>query len=335
VKAAIASLALVCAAVSSFVWAQQPQKRSDDEVHVLPVQGNIYMLVGAGGNIAVQTGDDGILLVDTGTAPMSDKVLAAIHSISKGSVEYIINTDEANDHIGGNSKIAASGKPVSFNNLTSLGRAGDTRAFIISTESTFDRMTAPTGQVSPTPEDAWPNDTYSTPQKKLYFNGEPVQIMRQPSNTDGNSIVLFRKSDVIVTGDLFDLSEYPMIDLKAGGSIQAIIDGLNRVIDMAAVRAHAEGGTLVIPGHGRLCDQADVVVYQQMVTIIRDRIQDMIKRGMTLEQVKASKPTADWDPLYGKSNGRWTTDMFVEAAYKSLTQNAAGLMLLVRIWRTA
>ena len=323
-KAAIASLACVCVAVSSFLWAQQPQKRADDEVHVLPVQGNVYMLVGAGGNISVQAGDDGVLLVDSGTASMSDKVLAAIHSISKGSVLYIINTDEADDHIGGNAKIAASGKPVSFNNLTSLGRAGDTRAFIISTETVFDRMTAPTGQVSPTPEDAWPNDTYSTPQKKLYFNGEPVQIMRQPSNTDGNSIVLFRKSDVISTGDLFDLSEYPMIDLKAGGSIQAIIDGLNRVIDMAAVRAHAEGGTLVIPGHGRLCDQADVVVYQQMVTIIRDRIQDMIKRGMTLEQVKASKPTADWDPLYGKSNGRWTTDMFVEAAYKSLTQNAGG-----------
>lgn len=323
-KAAIASLTLACLAVSSFLWAQQPPKRSDDEVHVLPVQGNIYMLVGAGGNITMQAGDDGVLLVDTGTAPMSDKVLEAIHSISKGSVEYIINTDEANDHIGGNAKISASGKPVSFNNLTSLGRAGDTRAFIISTESTFDRMTAPTGQVSPTPEDAWPNDTYSTPQKKLYFNGEPVQIMRQAGNTDGNSIVLFRKSDVISTGDLFDLSEYPMIDLKAGGSIQAIIEGLNRVIDMAAVRAHAEGGTLVVPGHGRLCDQADVVVYQQMVTIIRDRLQDMIKRGMTLEQVKAAKPTADWDPLYGKSNGRWTTDMFVEAAFKSLTQNGGG-----------
>lgn len=322
VKAIVTVLAVMGAFGAPLLYGQANPNRADNEVHVWPVQGSVYMLVGAGGNITVQVGDDGILLVDSGTAAMSDKVLEAIHSLSKGPLIYIINTDEAQDHTGGNVKIGATGKPVSFNNLTSLGRAGATGAFIISTESVFERMSAPTGQVAPTPEDAWPNDTYSTPQKKLYFNGEAIQIMRQPANTDGNSIVLFRKSDVISTGDLFDLSEYPVIDLKAGGSIQAIIDGLNRLIDLTVVRAHAEGGTLVIPGHGRVCDQADVVVYQQMVTIIRDRIQDMIKRGMTLEQVKAAKPTADWDPLYGKTTGRWTTDMFVEAAYKSLMGNA-------------
>jgi len=321
VKAIATFLAVMGAFGAPLLYGQANQNRTDNEVHVWPVHGGVYMLVSGGSNITVQIGEDGILLVDSGTDAMSGKVLEAIHSLSKGPLIYIINTDEASDHVGGNAKIAATGNPVSFNNLTSLGRAGATGAFIISTESVFERMSAPTGQVAPTPEDAWPNDTYSTPEKKLYFNGEPIQILRQPANTDGNSIVLFRKSDVISVGDLFDLSEYPIIDLKAGGSIQAIIDGLNRVIDLTVVRGHAEGGTLVIPGHGRLCDQADVVVYQQMVTIIRDRIQDMIKRGMTLEQVKAAKPTADWDPLYGETSGHWTTDMFVEAAYKSLMGN--------------
>ena len=318
-KAIAVILAVFGALSSSTLHAQGTQNRADNEVHVLPVQGNVYMLVGAGGNITVQIGDDGVLLVDSGLASMSDKVLAAIRTLSNGPLIYIINTDESEDHTGGNVKIGATGKPVPFDNLTGPGRGGAEGAFIISTEQTFERMSAPTGKVAAAPEDAWPNDTYSTPQKKLYFNGEAIQIMRQPANTDGNSIVLFRRSDVVSAGDLFDLSGYPFIDLNAGGSIQAIVEGLNRLIDLTATRSHAEGGTLVIPGHGRLCDQADVVTYQQMVTVVRDRIQDMIKRGLTIEQVKAAKPTADWDPLYGKTTGRWTTDMFVEAAYKSLS----------------
>jgi len=320
VKAIAVILTVFGALGSALLYAQGNQNRADNEVHVLPVQGNVYMLVGAGGNITVQAGDDGILLVDSGLASMSDKVLAAIKTISTRPLIYIINTDESDDHTGGNVKIAATGKPVSFNNLTGPGRGGAEGAFIISFQSVFERMSAPTGKTAAAPEDAWPNDTYSTPQKKLYFNGEPIMIMHQPATTDGNSLVLFRKSDVLSTGNVFDLSGYPLIDLNAGGSIQSEVEALNRIIDsLTVVRSHAEGGTLVIPGHGRLCDQADVVVYQQMVTIIRDRIQDMIKRGLTLEQVKAAKPTADWDPLYGKTTGKWTTDMFVEAAYKSLS----------------
>jgi cyclase len=321
VKLILALLCVFGALRATLLDAQGPQTHSDTEIHILPAQGNVYMLVGAGGNITVQAGDDGILMVDSGLASMSDKVLAAIHTISDRPLIYIVNTDESDDHTGGNAKIARTGKPVSFNNLTGPGRGGAEGAFIISFETVFDRMSAPTGKQAAFPEDAWPNDTYSTPQKKLYFNGEPIQIMHQPANTDGNSIVLFRRSDVVSAGDLFDLSGYPIIDLNAGGSIQSIIEGLNRLIDITTTRSHAEGGTLVIPGHGRLCDQADVVVYQQMVTIIRDRIQDMITRGMSLEQVKAGEPTADWDPLYGKTTGRWTTDMFVEAIYKSLTQS--------------
>ena len=144
--------------------------------------------------------------------------------------------------------------------------------------------------------------------------------MHEPAaHTDGDSIVFFRRSDVVATGEIFSTTGYPVIDLDRGGSIQGIVDALNvRIVEVTVSGPEQEDGTMIIPGHGRLCDQADLVVYQEMVTIIRDRIQDMIKKGMTLDQVKAAKPTRDYDSLYGATTGPWTTEMFVEAAYKSL-----------------
>jgi cyclase len=296
---------------------RQERNANAGEVHLLPVRGNVSMLVGAGGNITIQAGDDGILLVDTGLATTTDKVIEAIRPLSKRPIAYIINTNERDDHTGGNENIGKTGRP--------LGR-GTTGAYILAFVTVLDRMSAPTGQPSPTPEGDWPSDTYSVPQKNLYFNGEAVQIFHQPGTTDGDSIVLFRRSDVISTGDIFDPTEYPIIDLKSGGSIQGVLEGLNRLKQMVVPAEHMEGGTMVIPGHGGLCDAADVAVYQQMVTIVRDRLQDMIKKGMTLEQVKAAKPTRDYDPIYGRTTGKWTTDMFIEAAYKGLSskENSRG-----------
>src|SRR5437879_1331562 len=290
--------------------ARQERNTNEGEVHLLHVQGNVSMLVGAGGNITVQAGDEGILLVDTGLATMSDKVIETVRPLSKKPIAYIINTDERDDHTGGNENIGKVGRP--------LGR-GTTGAYILAYVTVLDRMSAPTGQAAPTPEGGWPSDTYSVPQKNLHFNGEAVQIFHQPATTDGNSIVLFRRSDVLSTGDIFDPTEYPIIDLKSGGSIQGVLEGLNRLKQMVVPADHMEGGTMVIPGHGGLCDAGDVAVYQQMVTIVRDRIQDMIKGSMSLEQLQAAKPTRDYDPIYGSTTGKWTTDMFVEAAYRSLT----------------
>lgn len=301
--------------------ARQTRNSSGGEVHLLPVQGNISMLVGAGGNITVQAGDDGILLVDTGLAPMSDKVMQAIQPLSKRPLVYIINTDDRGDHIGGNENIGKTGRPVPTDSqrYAVTDRVEASHAYIIAFQTVLDRMSTPTGQVAAIPEAAWPNDTYSVPQKNLYFNGEGVQIFHQPANTDGNSFVFFRRSDVVSAGDIFDPSEYPIIDLKRGGSIQGVLEGLNRLKQMVIPADHQEGGTMIVPGHGRLSDAADLAFYQQMVTIVRDRLQDMIKRGMTLEQVKAARPTRDYDPIYGSTTGNWTTDMFIEAAYKSLT----------------
>ena len=271
------------------------------------------MLAGAGGNITVQTGNDGILLVDTGSAAMSEKVMEALRRLSAGQVTFIVNTDDRSDHIGGNELFATTGQHLA------IGRAAQANAMIIGFSTILDRMSTPADQKEAVPEKAWPNDAYSGPLKTLFFNGEGIEIHHQPGTTDGNSIVLFRRSDVISAGDIFDITEYPIIDLKKGGSLQAVIDGLYRLKVMAIPGDHQEGGTMIVPGHGRICDEADLALYHEMVTIVRDRLQDMINRGMTLEQIKAAKPTQDYDPIYGKNEGSWTTDMFIEAAYKSLT----------------
>jgi len=303
----IATAGLVCA------------QNQNAEVHVLPVQGNIYMIVGAGGNITVQTGKDGVLVVDTGLAPMADKVLAAIKSISTGPIRYIINTHYHPDHTGGNVKIRLAGSTIVGANVTGDIKDAGVGAAVISHIDVLNRMSAPTGTQAPSPEAGWPTDTFLGDQKKLYFNGEGVDILHQPAaHTDGDSIVFFRRDDVIATGDIFTTTNYPIIDLAAGGSIQGTIDALQKIVDLIIPIYGQEGGTMVIPGHGRLCDFGDVLNFREMTIIIRDRIQSLIKKGMTLEQVKAARPTQDYDPLYGSTTGFWTTDKFVEAVYKSL-----------------
>jgi len=306
----------------AWMWSPTLTGPAPGEVQVLPVQGNVHVIVGAGANITVQAGPDGILMVDTGLTPMSDKVLAALKTISTRPLRYIVNTTEFEDHVGGNAPIADTGEIIPFRepNYTAgpQGALDTTKASVISYYTLFHRLAGPTGKTPKIPELGWPDNTFSIPQKRLHFNDEAVVITHRPSNTDGNSIVLFRKSDVVSAGDLLDLTSYPVIDIAAGGSIDTFVDALNRLIDVAVPAANAAGGTLIVPGHGRIADHAEVVYYRDMITIIRDRIQDMIRKGMTLAQIKAARPTRDYDRRYGKTTGPWTTEMFVEAAYQSL-----------------
>jgi cyclase len=315
---------LVGSAVAQVDWTaaeshgEQNADLSKTEIHVLPVQGNIYMIVGDGANITLQAGKQGELLVNTGFEKMSDKLIATIKKYSERPLQYIINTNFYPDGTDGNEKVRLAGTTITGANVTNDIRDSRDGAQILAHENVLDRMSAPSGKKSPTPTGAWPTDTFAGKEKTLFFNGEGIEIIQQPNSlTDGDSLVFFRRSDVISAGDLFNTDGYPVIDVEKGGTIEGTVLALTRIVNMSIVEHEEEGGTLVIPGHGHLCDQAEVVEYRDMVAIVRDRVQAMIKKGMTLEQVKALKLTRDYDPLYGH-NSYWTPDNFIEAAYKSL-----------------
>jgi len=320
----IARTLLLALTLTFMSAAGYPQQNQTAQINVLKVQGNVYMVVGGGGNIAAQVSSDGVLMVDTGLAQNADQVIATIQQLAKPitnrPIRYIVNTHFHPDHTGGNEKVRKAGTTITGGNVAGNISDASEGAAIYAHENVMKRMSAPTGAQAPTSSGGWPTDTYFGDTQELFFNGEAIQMFHPKSaHTDGDSIVFFRRSDVVLTGDIFSTTTYPIIDIQNGGSINGVIDALNFILDLTIPAEKQEGGTMVIPGHGRLCDEADVVEYRDMVTILRDRIQDMIKKGMTLEQVKAAKPTRDYDPLYGSTTGFWTTDMFVEAAYKSLT----------------
>jgi glyoxylase-like metal-dependent hydrolase (beta-lactamase superfamily II) len=337
------------------------QSPRDGQVHVLPVQGNVYMLVADGTNITVSVGQEGVLVVNTGGAQMSDKVLTAINQLANATVtppttntcmgavcpnawgwsspymnavisspppprpiRYIVNTSASAEHIGGNEKVASAGffpRAGGFGAaVENIGRS----AAIIAHENVLNRMTASeNGKGSPIPAAAQPTDVYFDEFHKLpaYMNGEAVIVYHAPAaNTDGDSFVFFRRSEVISAGDLYSTVSYPVIDVAKGGSIQGVINGLNKIIDLAVAEYRSQGGTWIVPGRGRLSDTADVASYRNMLTMIRDRVKDMAAKGMTLQQVKAARPTLDFDGRYGSTTGPWTTDMFVEAVYRSLQE---------------
>ena len=288
------------------------------QVEVLPVQGNIYMLAGAGGNITIQVGDNGVLTVDTGAAPASDRVIAEIRKLSKKPLRYVVNTSVHADHTGGNEAFSKEGGTSTVVNIVNTpGASASNSVQILGNEAILDRMSVSVNGKPVRPSLAWPTDTFFNDPKELYFNGESLQILHQPGAiTDGDSLVYFRRSDVVSTGDIFMTTGYPPIDLENGGSIQGVLDALNRILDLTIPAHHEEGGTMVIPGHGRICDEADVIEYRDMVTIIRDRIWASMRKGQTLAEIKASRPTMDYDGLYDVTRG--AADQFVETVYKSL-----------------
>jgi cyclase len=305
----------------------QPRQVSTNDLEIIQVRPNVYMIAGAGSNIVVHLGWMGAVVVDSGSAEMSDKVLAAINRITDKRIRFIINTGADADHVGGNDKLARAGQTLLASGGFGAGGNFQTNggaAMIMAQENVLNRMSAPSGQTTPFPSTAWPTETYTGARiRSIYLNGDGIQLIYQPAaHSDADTIVFFRRADVIVTGDVVDLRHFPIIDLENGGSINGEIAALNRLIDLSVPPAPLvwhEDRTLIIPGHGRVCDQADLVEYRDMVTVIRDRIQEMIKKEMTLEQIKKADPTKGYRKQYGSETGPSTTDMFVTAVYKSLT----------------
>jgi glyoxylase-like metal-dependent hydrolase (beta-lactamase superfamily II) len=264
------------------------------------------MIVGAGANIAVQVGQDGIMVVDSGAAGTSDKVLAAIKALAPDKeIRWMVNTTFRPDHTAGNEPISKAGRTVNGNT-----------ADIIAHENVATRMIK-----AGVPDASRPFKTFFEEGRDLPFNGEAVFVYHPESaTTDTDSFVMFRKSDVIAAGDVFRTDSFPVIDPDNGGSTQGTIDALNRILALTVPsKMLQEAGTYVIPGHGRISDEHDVVMYRDMLYIIRDRIKDMVDKNMTLEQVKAARPALDYEGRYGSETGTWTTAMFIEGIYKDLS----------------
>jgi glyoxylase-like metal-dependent hydrolase (beta-lactamase superfamily II) len=318
----VAAFALVTA--SGLVGQQAPGAN----LEVLQVRPNFYMIAGAGGNIGFQVGPDGVVVVDAGSASSADAVVAAIKKVTTQPIRYIINTSADPDHVGGNAAVAKAGQTL-FTQGGGPGIGADFLgggASILSVEQVLARMSGPSGQPSPFPVSAWPTETFNQPRKYMYLNGEGIEVFHQPAaHTDGDAIVFFRRSDVVVAGDVFDITRFPVIDIAKGGSIHGEIAALQKLVDTAIPSVpivSREEGTLIIPGHGRICDQLDVVEYRDMVTIIRDRIRDLKKQGLTLEQIQAASSARGYTRRYGSDTGFWTTKNFVEAVYRSMSERA-------------
>jgi glyoxylase-like metal-dependent hydrolase (beta-lactamase superfamily II) len=294
----------------------------DVQMDVQHVSGGVYMVVGAGGNTTLHIGSDGVLVVDTQYAPLSDRLLAAIRELTDAPIRYVVNTHLHPDHIGGNEAIAGAGRTRAGGNVVGdIGASATATAAIVAHENVLLRLSRPPDGQAPVAFAALPTETFFVPRRDMLFNGEPVQMFHQPNaHTDGDIIIHFRRSDVVATGDLFTTVMYPYIDVGNGGTIDGYITALNNIIALTVPSNVNEGGTMVIPGHGRLSDEQDVIEYRDMATIVRDRIREYVRRGMTLEQVTAAKPTLDFDPRYGTDTDFWTTAMFIETIYTEMAE---------------
>jgi cyclase len=293
---------------------------------VVQVRKNFYMIAGAGGNIAVQIGSDGVVVSGAGSGAATAQVLDAIKKLTPLPIRYVIDVNADADFVGGNEKIAKAGFTIFTNALGNTGVAGTMTnggaASILAHESVLRKMSARNAKVT-YPGDAWPTEAFLQNRKALRMNDEGLEVLYQPAaHSDADSFVLFRGSDVVVAGDILDTTRFPVIDIANGGSIQGEIDALNKLIDLTIAPTpyiYKDVGTYVIPGHGRLCEQMEVVDYRDMVVLIRDVVADMIKDGKTLPQIQESRPALPYETRFGSNSGPWTTNAFIEAIYKSLT----------------
>jgi glyoxylase-like metal-dependent hydrolase (beta-lactamase superfamily II) len=322
----LAAVVLVGLTASPSNAQQKPSPAAAAPLEVIKLRDNVHAIVGGGATVVLQVGPDGAILVDSGSGQRSADVLAEIRKITNRPIRYIINTSADREHVGGNDDLSKAGQSViPTGGLNEIGAAGG-RAPILAEEHVQAAMTAPHGEQAPYPVGAWPTVTYSSDlmemQKDLYFNGEAIITTYQPNAfSDGDSVVFFRRSDVLVTGEVYDPTRFPRIDLQNGGSIQGIIDALNRIIAITVPPIPLiwqEGGTVVVGAHGTIGHEADVVDYRDMVTIIRDRVQALMKKGQTLAQIRQADPVKGYRRRFGSDTGPWTTNQFVEAVYKSL-----------------
>ena len=304
------------------VSAQQHPSTTAAGLESIQIRPNVHVIFGAGANVTVHVGEDGLVIVDSGSTQSAGSLLAAIKTISTRPIRLVVNTSADLDHVGGNAIVGGAGIGLSPDPFSD-----GNHATVLAHENVLLRLSAPggNGAESSFPVRMLPNDTFTSRYRSMYVNDDAVQIIRQVgAHSDSDVMVLFRKADVIATGDVLDLRQFPVIDPAKGGSIHGELEALNRLLmefivpNMPLVLK--PGGTLVVPGHGYVSDYAEVVEYRDMVTVIKDTIQELIGKGLTLEQVKAANPAKGYRGRYGSDSGEWTTEKFVEAVYTGLAK---------------
>jgi len=314
-----AAIALVQTPAPLRAAAPQAPGRTSDGLEILEIRPSFFVIANAGANVGVQVGDDGVVVVDAGSAASASAVLAAIKRISPKPIRYVIDTGPDADHVGGNGALSKAGEKLFAGSNFGGGapNESDSVAPILSAEGVVRHM-------ANSPAEGLPTEVFHYSRKYMYLNGEAIEVLHQPAaHTDSDVFAFFRRSDVVFAGDILDTRQFPVIDVERGGSIQGTIAALNRLVDLAVPSVPVvtrEAGTVVVPGHGRLCDQYDVVDYRDMVTIIRDRVQDLIKQGRPLAEVQAAQPAKGYAGRYGNTGGSWTADRFIEAIYRSLSR---------------
>jgi glyoxylase-like metal-dependent hydrolase (beta-lactamase superfamily II) len=328
-RAAAITLVAVAITLTSSASAQRApaQQPDSDPPTLVQLRPNFYLIAGAGGNIVMQVGPEGVILVDSGTTENADKVLATIRRVTDLPIRYIISTSMDRDHVGGNDKLARAGLSILPGAVVAGAGLSDDlvsnsgRASVLAHENVLARMTAATGPQA-IPFGLFPTKTFAYRLYSMYLNGEGIQVIHMPAaHTDGDTIVFFRRGDVIATGDIIDTTRWPFIDIKRGGTVQGEIDALNRLMDLSILNVPLQwqpDRTFLVPGHGFVYDKLDLLEYRDAVTVVRDRVQDLLDEGQTLAQVKASNPTLGYRSQYGSDSGPWTTDMFVETIYNEL-----------------
>jgi glyoxylase-like metal-dependent hydrolase (beta-lactamase superfamily II) len=319
------SLLLAAALLVTVVCAPRAagQHAGGDTLDVIQIRENFHVIAGAGGNIVVQIGPAGVILVDSGAQGRSDQVLAALRRITPLPIRYIINTSVDADHVSGNDKLARAGLSILPGAVVAGAGLGDELlsneggASVLAHENVLTRMTR-----SAVPSNLWPTKTFAYRMYSMYLNGEGIQVIHQPAaHTDGDTVVFFRRGDVIATGDLIDTTRFPVIDVERGGTFQGLLDGLNRLMDLSIHNVPLlwnPDRTLLVPGHGHVYDKLDLLEYRDAMTVVRDRIQSLIDQGKTIEEVQAANPTIGYRSQYGTDTGPWTTEKFVGAIYREL-----------------
>ncbi|MFL2840554.1 MAG: MBL fold metallo-hydrolase [Pseudohongiellaceae bacterium] len=290
---------------------------SNVEVKSYHVQGNVWLLQGTGGNVTIQIGNEGVLVVDTQFSETAPMILDEIRRLAPGKViRYVLNTHAHSDHIGGNQIIKEAGRSFFGTEAIEHEETFGTGAEVIAHENAMLAMATSDPEV---PFELWPTDVFIGDQYDFVFNKEAVLLFHYGrAHTNGDVIIFFRKSDVISAGDIYSTLGYPFIDESKFGHINGIIDALNAIIRIAVPVGNQEGGTMIISGHGRIADEADVVEYRDMVTIIRDRIQYLIDQDMSLEEVLEIRPSRDYDRRYG--TGSNSPEVFITAIYNGLSE---------------